>query len=243
MSKGANAKRRSGVDSSPVPASFNSVADAPDGLLSLYGVALSSTEVAAALERAHDTRKFEIDLYWKRATYFWTFIAAAFAGYFILVKENVSADLRFVASCLGFAFSLAWYCANRGSKFWQLNWETHVDVLENSVTGPLYKTILQPKQFRLWHLTEPYSFSVSRINTALSLYVAAIWVFLASYSATEAFEKAEPLPGFNIGILTVLTIVFVIVFSWRGKSDLDKPKDRLLVRRRIRVRLVTAEDA
>ena len=34
-----------------------------------------------ALEIALDIRKFEIDLYWKRAAYFWTFIAAAFAGF------------------------------------------------------------------------------------------------------------------------------------------------------------------
>ena len=34
-----------------------------------------------ALERALDIRKFEIDLYWKRAAYFWTFIAATLAGF------------------------------------------------------------------------------------------------------------------------------------------------------------------
>jgi hypothetical protein len=28
-----------------------------------------------ALQTALDVRKFEIDLYWKRATYFWPFIA------------------------------------------------------------------------------------------------------------------------------------------------------------------------
>ncbi len=37
-----------------------------------------------ALERAIDIRKFEIDLYWKRAAYFWTFIAATSAGFFAI---------------------------------------------------------------------------------------------------------------------------------------------------------------
>ena len=37
-----------------------------------------------AFEKIHDIRKFEIDLYWKRATYNWTFIAAIFAGYFTI---------------------------------------------------------------------------------------------------------------------------------------------------------------
>lgn len=37
-----------------------------------------------ALAYALDIRKFEIDLYWKRASYFWTFIAATFAGFITL---------------------------------------------------------------------------------------------------------------------------------------------------------------
>lgn len=35
-----------------------------------------------ALKMALDTRKFEIELYWKRATYFWAFIALAFGAFF-----------------------------------------------------------------------------------------------------------------------------------------------------------------
>jgi len=44
-----------------------------------------------ALNLALDIRKFEIELYWKRATYFWTFIGAALAGY-ALVDETSSGD-------------------------------------------------------------------------------------------------------------------------------------------------------
>jgi lipopolysaccharide export LptBFGC system permease protein LptF len=61
---------------------------------------------AEALKTAHDIRKFEIELYWKRATYFWTFIAAAFAGYFALQKEGDPVSVL-VVSYLGFIFSLA----------------------------------------------------------------------------------------------------------------------------------------
>src|SRR5258706_16354530 len=41
----------------------------------------SNRRTEAALQHALDIRKFEIDLYWRRATYFWAFIAAAFAAY------------------------------------------------------------------------------------------------------------------------------------------------------------------
>jgi hypothetical protein len=41
-----------------------------------------------ALAHALEIRRFEIELYWKRATYFWTFIAAAFAAYGIIQKAR-----------------------------------------------------------------------------------------------------------------------------------------------------------
>lgn len=97
-----------------------------------------------ALEHALDIRKFEIELYWKRAAYFWTFIGAAFAG-FIAVQASAAdnkQDLSVMLSCIGMVFSFAWVCVNRGSKQWQENWEKHVDMLEDGITGPLYKVIL-----------------------------------------------------------------------------------------------------
>lgn len=64
-----------------------------------------------ALKEARDNRKFEIELYWKRATYFWTFIAAAFTGFFLLQADN-NFDLTYALACLGFIFSLAWHLVN-----------------------------------------------------------------------------------------------------------------------------------
>lgn len=101
--------------------------------------------VEKALDYALDIRKFEIDLYWKRATYFWTLIASAFAAHFIILNAQHMNDKNFIAfivSCVGFLFTFAWLQANRGSKQWQENWENHVDILEDQVIGPLYKTKL-----------------------------------------------------------------------------------------------------
>src|SRR5690242_11288650 len=44
-----------------------------------------------ALDSALDIRKFEIEHYWKRATYFWTLIAAAFTAYGVV---QVASDVR-----------------------------------------------------------------------------------------------------------------------------------------------------
>lgn len=93
-----------------------------------------------ALAQAHEARKFEIEMYWKRATYFWTFIGAAFVGYAAFF--NATSRHAFGAllmSQVGLVFTMAWYLANRGSKFWQENWENQVNLLEDAITGPLYK--------------------------------------------------------------------------------------------------------
>jgi len=143
-----------------------------------------------ALERALDIRKFEIDLYWKRATYFWTFIAATLAGFVAIQASSSSnkADLSVLLSNLGIVFSFGWLCVNRGSKYWQENWENHVDMLEDPINGPLYKVVLsrgRPEGAAEWvvHLlTGPSPISVSKINQLISLFIALMWCGLLLYS-------------------------------------------------------------
>jgi hypothetical protein len=100
-----------------------------------------------AIKHAFDFRKFEIDLYWRRATYFWAFIAAGFVSYFALISSVNYHSLKrhvLLVSVIGFIFSYFWYFVNRGSKFWQDNWERHVDYLEGLSIGSLYKVVLNP---------------------------------------------------------------------------------------------------
>ena len=41
-----------------------------------------------ALTYALEIRKFEIELYWKRATYFWTFIGASLVAFIAIQSSN-----------------------------------------------------------------------------------------------------------------------------------------------------------
>lgn len=179
---------------------------------------------ARALERALDIRKFEIDLYWKRATYFWAFIATALTG-FIIIQASPStnkADLSVLLSNLGIAFSFAWLCVNRGSKQWQENWENHVDMLEDKVQGPLYKVVLsrrKPKGMKEWALhllTGPSPISVSKVNQLIGLYITALWVGLLFYSL-PSFAKTLPINWYYVGI-TVMTIVLCVLFATVGRT-------------------------
>lgn len=174
-----------------------------------------------ALERALDIRKFEIDLYWRRATYFWTFIGATFAGFLAIQASSAvnKQDLSVILSCLGIVFSFAWFCVNRGSKFWQENWEKHVDLLENAVTGPLYKVVLsrnledytKKEKVRDW-ITGPSPLSVSKINQLISFYVFVLWVLLLWYSLPE-FRLSSKLNDVNWFYFTLVAIAAVICLS------------------------------
>lgn len=192
-----------------------------------------------ALLHALDIRKFEIDLYWKRATYFWAFIAAAFAGYFALLSSDSPPpkETFVLLNCIGLIFSLTWYFVNRGSKFWQNNWERHVDLLENEIMGPLYKTAIDIHTCNFWKLQKEYPFSVSKINQLLSLYVLLIWIFLTIQSLNEIYDIREPFKGTNSIIIVASTIVFIYILFTKAKTeqepaskDLKAETKRLIIR-------------
>ncbi len=128
-----------------------------------------------ALNRAHEIRRFEIELYWKRANYFWILQAAVFTAFGIIVTsahaQQVPAFLVLALACLGFLCSSAGYLSAEGSKFWQENWEKHIDNLENEFEGKLHKTV--------WLGEAGIKYSVSRVNSALIICFMFIWAFLA----------------------------------------------------------------
>ena len=129
-----------------------------------------------AFEKAWATRNFEIELYWKRANYFWAFIASTLVGYFALINSQSyrkpdsldHVEVYFVI-CIGFVLAVAWLLINIGSKAWQRHWEIHVDLLEDKFTGPLYKTVYPEK-----------TYSVSKINEIVSFSFVVLWCLLGA---------------------------------------------------------------
>lgn len=194
------------------------------------------TKIEKALEQAYDQRKFEIELYWKRATYFWTFIGAAFVGYAaFLTGSTPHLTGALIMSQVGLVFTVAWYLVNRGSKFWQENWENHVCLLEDDVTGPVYKMCASrdPHEFasrsrwdRRWIAPRP--FSVSKINTIISMYMVFIWLLLGAAAIGmwvarlfgfnvngQGFQLLSHLPVF-VGV--IWSSCFALRILWRQSS-------------------------
>ncbi len=199
----------------------------------------SSSELAKlinAYSQAVDTRKFEIELYWKRATYFWALIAVTFAGFFaVLGVSNLNSKyfISFIISCIGIVVTWSWFLANKGSKYWQENWENHVALLEDNITGPLFKiTLSRPEKEDglVEHMiTGPKPISVSKVNQWVSVFFLFVWISMSVYSALMSIfgmrikrEEIEAclikitefdIPEFK-GVFYVMTLLCLFVFLY-----------------------------
>ncbi len=174
-----------------------------------------------ALTHALDIRKFEIELYWKRTAYFWTLIGAAFAGYVTLASSIPRhPNLIFLIGCIGTVLSVGWYLANRGSKYWQENWERHVDALEDDIIGPLYRTTTSRKRYRFLNPFSGYNYSVSRINQVISLFIALLWVgiTITSFPLPELRQISDEYGLFALSALTVATTLTLLFQVGRNSN-------------------------
>jgi len=179
-----------------------------------------------AFRTALDSLNREIDLYWKRATYFWAFIAFSLVGYVtLLTSPNLQSSSQrgealLAASCLGVVFSTAWYFINRSSKFWQRNWEKHVELLEDDIIGPLHKTFMSSHGDSFWRFWTPYHFSGAKINQILSLFVVLLFLLIAAATAWEYFCVSRV---FSIAIIALtlgaLSVLFLFGRSVTGTRE------------------------
>lgn len=184
-----------------------------------------------ALNRAWKNRDFEIEMYWKRATYFWIFLATTFAGYFALLTVDICKVenkmdvylLELIIICLGIAFSWSWVLVNRGSKKWQENWEAHIDLLEDQVTGPIYKVVKDKSG---------YNYSVSKINEYVSIFVLVIWCSLLVYFLLKCYSLFRIDTGFTIVAFVILLLIVGFFFLLLRKTKTKTKKEMYLFKMR-----------
>ncbi|RZT91028.1 hypothetical protein EV201_3368 [Ancylomarina subtilis] len=161
-------------------------------------------ELKETYQKAWEAKNFEIENYWKRANYFWAFQVASFAGYFAVLSSKSyekTPQILFFVVCIGFISALAWVFINIGSKTWQRHWENHVDMLEDKVTGPLYKIVTANK-----------TYSVSKINDIVSRFFAVIWIILGiQYFANHLTFKWSGIT--NVDYLILLSSIATIYFA------------------------------
>lgn len=159
-----------------------------------------------ALARAYELRTFEIEHYWKRATYFWGFQIAIFAAFGLLWRESnpeVSKPWSPVAvalALLGVVTATANFLSARGSRFWQNNWELHIDMLEDEIEGRLYKTV--------WVPDGKPSFSVSRVNQCLGICFILFWAFVVVFVFYNIVGKDSV--SANVHYWLAVCVIFIV---------------------------------
>ncbi len=164
----------------------------------------SEEKLKETYAKAWEAKNFEIENYWKRANYFWAFQVASFAGYFAVFSSDAydkTPQVLYFVVCIGLISALAWVFINIGSKTWQRHWENHVDMLEDKITGPLYKIV-----------TAKRTYSVSKINDIVSRFFAVIWIILGIQYFVE--HLSFKWSGFeNLDYLVVLSTIATIYFA------------------------------
>ncbi|MGC1780878.1 MAG: hypothetical protein WBB34_23320 [Xanthobacteraceae bacterium] len=131
---------------------------------------------------------------------------------------------------LGVLSAIACSFAARGSKFWQENWERHVDMLEGTIEGHLYKTV--------WLHKEGVSFSVSGVNVALSDCFVGFWLLVAPYAIWRFLGSHLPLlswvpipdPHARWAIIIIVLTLVGIWWCWKKtniRGAIPNDKDEL----------------
>lgn len=168
------------------------------------------SKMTKALEVAWTTRSFEIEMYWKRATYYWAFITSIFIAYFWVLKSSnlfVHHDLvLFFVILIGCIFSLAWVLTNISSKFWQQNWEHHINFLESEISGNIYGNVLCTKG-------QEFHPSISKLNFSASCIILLIWLTLLMHNLAGTFIQKVPMCDFILKHAFLGKIIILFVFA------------------------------
>lgn len=187
----------------------------------------SSEKAKAALDRAHENRRLEIGLLWQRAVYAASFQGVLFAAWGTLSVSDAtpsteSVILQVIIIVAGILFAFLWICINYGSKFWQENWEHHVEILEREFEGNLHKVVFLREEDNKFLPTFGVPFSVSHISTIFSWGFFLMWViasFLLSVK-TILYSTAWCMKNFGIcfGLILSAYLMLIILVCYMFNS-------------------------
>lgn len=215
-----------------------------------------------AFRVANECRDKEIDRFWTRGLYFWGFIVASFGAYMavfnaslkneetgkasisfsaIMEMSFLSKIALFVLSFICFVFCLSWLLAQKGSKFWQKNWERHISFLENDYIGSIFDSYLDTDnkhEFDKCFLSvKAYDYSVSKISILCSMLITVCSFSLVLFHLVililESVSVKIPDSCKICGIIIAVIILFVFVLfiihyakSVNGNKDTKKRDDK-----------------
>jgi hypothetical protein len=161
----------------------------------IYATTSDIDKIKNAFEKSHDIRKFEIGLYWQRSAYMWGFISVltAVCAYCFtkIVEQGGISEFKItivavslIASLMGLVFTQMWRRLSATSKYWQENWEYHINVLEEYISGNLHK-------IHFHNTNKPFKrYSIHEIFTVIINRVFAFWWFMFIVSLLSFFNTS-----------------------------------------------------
>lgn len=152
------------------------------------------SKLREAYDKAHDIRKFEIELYWKRTTYIWTVISALLTITGILLSQffkdsntsptqsndtffNLYYSILFLSS-IGTLITIIAANMLKSSVYWQKNWEYHTNLLEPLFSGNIYSTHLNSN----CKINKSHKLSISKTNTCFYILILFCWLTMFEVS-------------------------------------------------------------
>ncbi len=178
--------------------------------------ALDSNKVTKAFDLAHDNRKFEIELFWKRSLFFGGFIAASMIAYGAMERSDNQYSIVF--ALFGLICSFIWSAGNRGSKYWQEYWEKKVTRLQHFVTDDIFVDHYPTKE-NGWSWLAPRRISVSKVAMALSDASIALWLLLIAADVVNEIESGEYLRASMTILGLGMALLFMSITLRKSKTE------------------------
>ncbi|AKE61458.1 hypothetical protein PU088_003309 [Citrobacter farmeri] len=175
------------------------------------------TILKEAYDKAHSIRNFEIELFWKRASYCFTIIAALITLCGVLASTYFKPDiserdhnlLLLIAfiSFLGVVFTIMSHLMTVSGEYWKRNWELHISMLEPLFSGRIYSTHLVSSENRT---------SISRMLLLFFMAIYVCWLVILGFVLKENENFIIPL-----FIILVASVVYIVIFTFSKNKTQD----------------------
>jgi hypothetical protein len=163
-------------------------------------------------------RNMEIDLFWKRSSYYWVFVGAALVAYGALKKDFPNICL--LITSFGLISSVAWMLGNIGSKWWIENWEKKLHDASHPIVGDLF--VPYSEKFPIGFGVSLSRFSVTKLAVLISMFSTILWLGLFFKETLMLFPnlrlRIDFLYRYRWAALIALTFVFLVMMVTLGKG-------------------------
>ena len=154
----------------------------------------------------------EIELFWKRSSFYWVFVGAALVAYGALRKEMP--HIGILVAAFGLLSSIAWLLGNVGSKWWIENWEKKLEKAAPSVVGNLFD--VSDESIRIVSVFRLVRYSVTRLAILLSAFVTILWFGIFLMEVIRVFPSAKNAIGcvyaYRFQAVSAIVLLFVVLF-------------------------------